>query len=403
MGNYYPMYQFLQNFMQVIDGSPMGDALRINPLVASYAELIFKHYRKFPKPEFAIIEVVRDGQTVVVEERIVHMKPFCNVIHFKADGDKPSVLLVAPMSGHHATLLRETVQSFLQDFDVYITDWIAAEQVPVEQGGFGLDQFVGYIREFIEFLGAKKPLHVVAVCQPGPVVLAALSLQAEFGGTMPKSTVFIGGPIDARINPTAVNKLATDNSYELFKAHTIHMVPASFPGKGRDVYPGIMQYAAFVQLDPNRHLEAERKYQENKYRAMVELDPAKRQEYLTLAEKHKRFYDNYCAVMDVPAEYYLNTIQTVFQEFSLPMGTWMVNDVLVQPACISKGKFIVLEGENDNIVGVGQTKAALDLVVNLPLKHRVYFLEEGVGHYGIFSGWTFRDKIYPKVRDEMLK
>jgi poly(3-hydroxybutyrate) depolymerase len=405
MGNYYPMYQFLQNFMRALDGSPVGDVLRVNPLLFPYVEQVFKNFRDFKKPEFEITEVVRNGKTVAVEERIVHMKPFCNLLHLKVEGDteRPRVLLVAPESGHYATLLRETVQSFLRDFDVYITDWIAAQQVPVEQGGFGLDQFVGYTREFIEFLGAKEPLHVVAVCQPGPAVLAALSLQAEFGGVLPKSTVFIGGPIDARINPTKVNQFATDYSYEWFKANTIHTVPASFPGKGREVYPGFLQYAAFVALDPERHLAAERKYRENRDRAMLEFDPIKRQEFLALAEKHKRFYDNYCSVMDVPAEYYLNTIKTVFQEFSLPKGAWMVNDVLVQPSYITKGRFIVLEGELDNIVGVGQTKAVFDLAVNLSPENKVYFLEPGVGHYGIFSGWTFRDKIYPKVRDAMLK
>jgi poly(3-hydroxybutyrate) depolymerase len=397
------MYQFVRNFMQALDGS-MANAWRVNPLLFPYVEQVFKSFRAFEKPGFAIAEVVRNGKTVPVEESIIRMKPFCNLLHFKAEGDteRPRVLIVAPMSGHHAALLRETVQSFLPDFDVCITDWLAAEIVPIDQGLFGLDNFVGYIREFIQFLG-DKPLHVVAVCQPGPAVLAALSLQAEFGGILPKSTVFIGGPIDARINPTKVNKFATDHSHEWFKENTIHTVPASFPGKGRDVYPGFLQYAGFVALDPERHLDAERKDRENRDRAMLEFDPVKREEYLALAEKHKRFYDNYCAVMDVDAEYYLNTIKTVFQEFSLPRGTWMVHDVLVEPAALTKGKFIVLEGEKDNIVGIGQTKVALDLARNLPSEHRVYFCEEGVGHYGIFSGWTFRDKIYPKVRDEMLK
>jgi poly(3-hydroxybutyrate) depolymerase len=274
--------------------------------------------------------------------------------------------------------------------------------VSVDHGRFGLDNFVGYVREFIDFLG-DQPLNVVAVCQPGPAVLAAVSLQAEFGGTLPKSTVFIGGPIDTRINPTKVNEFATAHSYEWFRANTIHTVPTSFPGKGRGVYPGFLQYAAFVQLDPERHLTAERKYRENRDRAVIEPDPLKRQEYLALAEKHKRFYENYCAVMDVSAEYYLDTIKTVFQEFALPRGKWEVNGILVKPACLTKGKVIVLEGELDNIVGKGQTKAALDLVSNLPVEDRVYFLEKGVGHYGIFSGWTFRDKIYPKVREEMLK
>jgi poly(3-hydroxybutyrate) depolymerase len=404
MGNYYPVFQFWQNLIQTFD-SP-GNAWYIPPFLVPYADYLRKNYLHFPKPEFGITGVECNGKMVGVEERIVRMKPFCNLLHFKkADGDKhrPQVLLLAPMSGHHSTLLRQTVGSFLEGFDVYITDWIAAEEVPVEQGGFGLDQFVGYTREFIEFLGAKKPLHIVSVCQPGPAVLAALSLQAEFGGTMPKSTVFIGGPIDARINPTKVNKFATDHSYEWFRANTIHTVPTSFPGKGREVYPGFLQRAGFFALDPERHMEAERRYQQNIYLASIEKDPIKRQEYLALAEKHMRFYQDYCAVMDVPAEFYLDTIKTVFQGFSLPNGTWMVNDVLVNPAYITKGKIIVLEGELDNIVGVGQTKAVFDLVVNLSPENQVYFLEPGLGHYGIFSGWTFRDKIYPKIRDAMLK
>lgn len=380
----------------------MGDALRANPLLFPYVEQIFKSYRNFPKPQFEIVEVKRNKRVVVVKERIIHMKPFCTLLHFEAEGDarRERVLIIAPMSGHHATLLRETVQSFLPDFEVCITDWQAAENVAVGAGPFRLDHFVAYIREFIEFLG-DKPLHVVAVCQPGPAVLGALSLQAESGGILPKSSVFIGGPIDARIHPTTVNTFATSYSHEWFKKNTIHTVPPSFLGRGREVYPGFLQYAAFVQLDPERHLEAERKDLENRERAATESDPIKRQEYLELAAKHKRFYDNYCAVMDVPAEYYLDTIKTVFQEFHLPLGTWSVDGVLVRPSAITKGKFIILEGEMDNIVGVGQTKAALDLAVNVPSK--CYLLEEGVGHYGIFSGWTFRDKIYPKIRAEMLK
>jgi poly(3-hydroxybutyrate) depolymerase len=375
----------------------------MNPLLFPYVEQQFKRYREYPKPAFDILETLRDGKTVPVSETILHAKPFCELINFVASGNSSHerVLIVAPLSGHYAALLRETVRSFLPDFDVVITDWRAAQYVPLAQGAFTLDDYVGYVREFIELLG-DKPLHIVAVCQPAVPVFAALSLQAQHKKRLPHSSVFIGGPIDARINPTEVNKFATSNSLEWFKGNTIHTVPPGLPGKGRRVYPGFLQYAGFVQLDPQRHLEAERKFRSDLLQAALEHDPEKKHEFSERAEKYRRFYDDYCAVMDVPSEYYLDTIKVAFKEFELARGVWEVNGERVDPSAITQGKLIVLEGENDNIVGIGQTKAALVLASGLPSAKKVYELAEGVGHYGIFSGWTFRDKIYPKIREAML-
>ena len=403
MSNYYPLYGFIQQVMQAIDVGPWGALLRMNPLLFPYAEQQFKRFRAYPKPPFDITEVVRSGKSVPVHEQILTTEPMCELVNFVAIGNhsRERVLIVAPLSGHYAALLRETVRAFLPDFDVVITDWRAAQQLPLTHGPFGLDDYVAYIRSFIERL-SDKSLHIVAVCQPAVPVYAALSLQAAHKGKMPRSTVFIGGPIDARINPTEVNKFATGNSLEWFSANTIHTVPHSFPGKGRRVYPGFLQYAGFVQLDPKRHLDAERKYHSDLIDATLQSDENKKAEILARAEKHRRFYNDYCAVMDVPSEYYLDTIRVVFQEFLLAQGKWEVKGELVDPSAITRGKLIVLEGENDNIVGIGQTKVALDLATSLPKAKKFYMLAKGVGHYGIFSGWTFRFQIYPQIRDMML-
>ena len=403
MNNLYPLYGFTQQIMQAMDVGPWGALMRLNPLLFPYVEQQLKRFRVYPKPPFDITEVERNGKSIPVHEQILAIEPMCDLVNFVAPGNqsRERVLIVAPLSGHYAALLRETVRAFLPDFDVVITDWRAAQQLPLTHGPFGLDDYVSYVRSFIERLG-DKPLHVVAVCQPAVPVYAALSLQAAHKGKMPRSTVFIGGPIDARINPTQVDRFATDNSLNWFRENTIHTVPHGFPGKGRRVLPGFVQYSGFVQLDPRRHLDAESKYLNDIIDASLEADEMKKAEIVARAEKHRRFYNDYCAVMDLPSEYYLDTIRVVFQEFLLAQGKWEVNGELVDPSAINRGKLIVLEGENDNIVGIRQTKAALDLATSLPSAKKFYILAQGVGHYGIFSGWTFRFQIYPQIRDMML-
>ncbi len=369
--------------------------------IAAGNELVYRIGKDYEKPVWGISAVERDGHSIPVVEVEALRKPFCRLLRFKrytddaasitALKDDPTVLVVAPLSGHHATLLRDTVRTLLRDHKVYVTDWVDARMVPLADGDFGLDDYIAYIEEFIRHIGAKN-LHVISVCQPTVPVLAAVSLMAARGEPTPRSLIMMGGPIDTRQSPTQVNNLATRKPLAWFENNVIHTVPAPYPGEGREVYPGFLQHAGFIAMNPSRHFMSHWDF----YSDLVKGD-------LDDADSHRRFYDEYNAVLDMPAKYYLDTIKTVFQEFLLPRGKWKVNGELVSPAAIRKTALMSIEGELDDISGLGQTEAAQDLCTGIPKAHRKHLMVEGAGHYGIFSGRRWREKVYPQVRDFIRK
>jgi poly(3-hydroxybutyrate) depolymerase len=365
--------------------------------IAAGSELFLRITQRYEKPQFGIHETVVDGKAVAVREAVAMEKPFCRLLHFRRDlGSRrgradPAVLLVAPLSGHHATLLRDTARTLLPDHDVYVTDWVDARMVSVFHGAFHLDDYDDYVREFIRFLGAE--VNVISVCQPTVPVLAAVALMADADEPVrPRTMIMMGGPIDARRSPTAVNNLATRKPHSWFKSHVIQRVPAKYPGFMRQVYPGFLQHLGFVAMNPSRHADAHWDF----YNHLIEGDGES-------AEAHRRFYDEYNAVLDMPAEYYLDTIKTVFQDFSLPNGRMLVRGQAVRPQAISKTALLTIEGELDDISGNGQTEAAHGLCTGIPAKKREHFLAPGVGHYGIFSGRRFREMIYPRMREFIRK
>jgi poly(3-hydroxybutyrate) depolymerase len=365
--------------------------------IAAGSELFLRITQRYQKPEFGISETRVGGKAVAVHEVVAVDKPFCKLLHFERDlaarkgRADPTVLLVAPLSGHHATLLRDTVRTLLPEHEVYITDWVDARMVPLSHGAFHLDDYVDYVREFITFLGPD--VHVVSVCQPTVPVLAAVALMAEDDAAVkPRTMIMMGGPIDARRSPTAVNNLATGKPLSWFKGNVIERVPAKYPGAMRLVYPGFLQHMGFVAMNPSRHADAHRDF----YNHLVAGDGES-------AEAHRRFYDEYNAVLDMPAEYYLDTIKTVFQEFSLPKGRMFVREQLVRPQAISKTALLTIEGELDDISGNGQTESAHGLCTSIPAKKREHYLAPDMGHYGIFSGRRFREMVYPRMREFMRR
>ncbi|MGE0876513.1 MAG: polyhydroxyalkanoate depolymerase [Burkholderiales bacterium] len=344
------------------------------------SDLFLRLTQRYEKPAWGIAGV--DIEPVLE-------KPFCHLLHFRqADAaGKPRVLVVAPLSGHHATLLRDTVKSLLAGHDVWVTDWMDARHVPLAAGAFHLADYVDYVREFIRLLSPN--LNVISVCQPTVPVLAAVSLMAHAREPHPpKSMVMMGGPIDARKCPTAVNNLATKRPYSWFEQTLIQRVPAKYPGFMRRVYPGFLQHMGFVAMNPDLHLDAHWDY----YNHLLEGDGES-------ADKHRDFYDEYNAVLDMPAEYYLDTVRTVFQEFALPKGRMFVRDELVRPQAIRDTALLTIEGEFDDISGNGQTEAAHLLCLNIPKERREHYLAKGAGHYGIFSGRRWRETICPKIAD----
>ena len=370
-------------------------------------DLMYRLGKDYEKPTFDIPSVDVDGVGVAIHERIEIDKPFCELRRFKRFSDDPAtltklkiqpvVLIVAPLSGHYATLLRDTVRTMLQDHKVYITDWKNARLVPLEDGEFHLDDYVNYVQEFIRHLqGVYGNCHVISVCQPTVPVLAAVSLMASRGETTPLSMTMMGGPIDARKSPTAVNNLATNRSYEWFENNVIYRVPENFPGAGRRVYPGFLQHTGFVAMNPDRHATSHYDYFKN----LIKGDDAS-------AEAHRKFYDEYNAVLDMDADYYLETIRTVFQEYSLVHGTWDVRSPegaleRVRPQDIRTTALFTVEGELDDISGSGQTEAAHELCSGLVHREHHHLEVKGAGHYGIFSGRRWREGVYPQVRSFIL-
>jgi len=392
-----------------IFGNPLSIAGQ-NPFAqrisASY-DLMHRLGKDYERPEFGLRTIDVDGVEVAIHERIEIDKPFCELRRFKRFSDdqatlektkdQPAVLIVAPLSGHYATLLRDTVKTMLMDHKVYITDWKNARLVPLSEGEFHLDDYVNYVQEFIRHVQKKYGnCHVMSVCQPTVPVLAAVSLMASRGEMTPLSMTMMGGPIDARKSPTAVNNLAMNKSHNWFENNVIYRVPANFPGAGRRVYPGFLQHTGFVAMNPSNHAKSHYDY----FKDLIKGDDAS-----TVA--HRKFYDEYNAVLDMDADYYLETIRVVFQDFSLVNGNWDIKGVngkieRVSPADIKTTALFSVEGELDDISGSGQTQAVHEICSGVPNSMQKHFEAKGAGHYGIFSGKRWREHVYPHVKSFIL-
>jgi poly(3-hydroxybutyrate) depolymerase len=345
------------------------------------------------RPAFGIDKVMtgegRDAREVAVHEEAVHVAPFGTLLRFRKEGaaSQPRVLIVAPMSGHFATLLRETVRTMLADHDVYITDWHNARDVPPEAGRFGLDEYAEYLMDFLAIMGPGS--HVVAICQPCVAALTAIAIMAEDKHpALPHSLTLMAGPIDARVNPTAVNKLATSKPLEWFAKNLISTVPSGHAGAGRRVYPGFLQLSAFMSMNLQRHMDSFK----GMYANLVDGDHAK-------AAATRAFYEEYLAVLDLTSEFYLETIGQIFQEYALPLGRLEWRGRVVDPAAIRRTAILTVEGERDDICAIGQTMAAHELCSRIPMYMKSHHMQAGVGHYGVFSGRRWNKRIYPIVRE----
>ncbi len=358
--------------------------------VAAGAELFERMTRRYGKPVFGLDRIVVDGAEPEVLEEIVWSRPFCNLLHFVRPDlpghlDQPKLLIVAPMSGHYATLLRGTVEAFLPTHRVYVTDWTDARMAPLALGGFDLDDYVDYLRAMLEHLGPG--VHTLGVCQPAVPLIAAVALmEAADRPDVPASMTLMGGPIDTRRSPTAVNQLAERRGVEWFRANCLQTAPFPYPGFGRQVYPGYLQLSGFMAMNLDRHVNAHL----DMFNQLVSGDGDS-------AEKHREFYDEYLAVMDLTAEYYMQTIETVFVRHLLPKGEMTHRGEPVDLKAIRRSALMTVEGENDDISGVGQTQAAQDLCVNIPAEKKLHHLQLGVGHYGVFNGSRFRAQIAPRI------
>ena len=365
------------------------------------ADMFANLTRRYGKPAWRIDSVEVEGVKVAVHEETAWSSPWCKMVHFVRDsGDlrragrktlEPAVLIVAPMSGHYATLLRGTVETFLQDHEVYVTDWVNAREVPILDGRFDFYDYMDHIRAMLQALGPRA--HVVAVCQPGPPTIAACAVMAEeTDPCRPASMTFMGSPLDARLAPTAPTKLAEERPFAWFKSNLIYTVPPPWAGAMRRVYPGMVQLSAFIGMNPERHQEAHQQYYRDLMRG-ADVDAA----------KHNEFYDEYLSVMDLTEEFYLQTIDIVFQSHLLPRGLLVHHDRPVRLDAITDIALMTVEGEKDDISGVGQTQAAHGLCSNLPDGFKELYVQPAVGHYGVFNGSRFRNEIYPRVREFIAK
>jgi len=356
--------------------------------VAAAFDLMTRLTQRYERPDFGVESVTVGQREYVVREVYAVEKPFCRLLHFEKQGGPamPKVLLFAPLSGHFATLLRDTVRTMIPEHDVYVTDWVDAKEVPLSVGPFHFDDYVAYVREFIEHVG--RDAHAISVCQPTVPVLAAVALQSQADRVVPRTITMMGGPIDTRRSPTSVNTFAKTRPISWFETKVIQRVPMRYPGFMRKVYPGFLQFAGFVAMNPDRHLESHLQY----YQHLVAGDGES-------ADAHRRFYDEYNAVMDLPGEYYIDTVERVFQKHLLPQGKLEVAGVRVRPEAIKGTALFTIEGELDDISGNGQTEAAQGITRGIPAKDKQHFEAKGVGHYGIFSGRKYREMIYPRIRD----
>ncbi|HVY58549.1 MAG TPA: polyhydroxyalkanoate depolymerase [Xanthobacteraceae bacterium] len=405
------MYWFYEMSHAALNPSrAVADATRLlfknplNPLsattfgksIAAASELFERSTRRYARPEWRISTTMVGGERVPVEVVPVWRRPFCDLLHFRRVFERPphrpqpKMLIVAPMSGHYPTLLRGTVETFLPDHDVYLTEWADARTVPLSAGPFDLDDYIDYIVSMLHLLGPST--HVVAVCQPAVPVLAAVAvMEAKGDPSVPSSMVLMGGPIDTRVNPTAVNTLAETRGVDWFRRNVITKVPFPHAGFMRDVYPGFLQLHGFVSMNLDRHIEAHQKL----FMHLVSGDGDS-------AQKHREFYDEYLAVMDLAAEFYLQTVEAVFVQHLLPRGELMHRGERVDPAKIRRVALLTVEGEHDDISGVGQTEAAHRLCVNIPIDRKAHWLQPAVGHYGVFNGSRFRAEIAPRIADFIL-
>jgi poly(3-hydroxybutyrate) depolymerase len=406
-----PLYWFYEMSHAALNPSrAVADAARlyfkspINPLsyttfgksIAAACELFERSTRRYGRPEWGIDSTLVGGERVAVHIASVWERPFCRVLHFARMMERPprrpqpKILIVAPMSGHYATLLRGTVEAFLPNHDVYLTDWNDARMVPLSEGRFDLDDYIDYVISILHLLGGET--HVIAVCQPSVPVLAAVArMEAEDDPYVPNSMVLMGGPIDTRNRPTAVNKLAQERGIDWFRRNVITKVPFPHPGFMRDVYPGFLQLNGFVTMNLDRHIEAHKAL----FMHLVRGDGDS-------AQKHREFYDEYLAVMDLAAEFYLQTVETVFVRHALPNGEMTHRGAPVDPSRIRRVALMTIEGENDDISGVGQTEAAHRLCTNIPADRKTHYLQPAVGHYGVFNGSRFRAEIAPRIADFIL-
>ncbi len=411
----YQLYESQRSLMEPFaDMANAASKVFANPLsmfgqnpfaqrISAGFDLMHRLGRDYEKPEFGIRTVDVDGVAIAIHERVEVNKPFCELRRFKRFTDdpatlarlkgQPAVLVVAPLSGHYATLLRDTVQTMLKDHKVYVTDWKNARMVPLTEGEFHLDDYVNYVQDFIRHLQAKYGnCHVMSVCQPTVPVLAAVSLMATRKEAIPLSMTMMGGPIDARKSPTAVNNLAMNKSYSWFENNVIYRVPSNFPGAGRRVYPGFLQHSGFVAMNPSNHAKSHYDY----FQDLIKGDGAS-------TEAHRKFYDEYNAVLDMDADYYLDTIRVVFQDFALVNGTWDVKNAAgiperVRPQDITSTALFSVEGELDDISGSGQTEAVHAICTGVPKENQRHLEAKGAGHYGIFSGRRWREVVYPQVK-----
>jgi poly(3-hydroxybutyrate) depolymerase len=375
--------------------NPMADTW-VARSAAAALDVFENATRRYPKPQWGLEATTVNGVEVPVSIEIAASRSFCDLIRFRRDAgalrrakgsftDDPKVLIIAPLSGHYATLLRGTVDAMLPEHDVYITDWANARNVPLSAGRFDLNDYVEYLIDFLRHLGPGA--HAMAVCQPGPALLAAASLMAEDDDPCRPATVTImGSPIDARRSPTVPNLLAQERAFEWFERNMIYTVPAPYPGALRRVYPGFVQLYSFLSMNHDRHVNAHYDY----FKHLVAGDGDS-------AEKHRFFYDEYLSVLDLTEEFYLQTIREVFQEFSLAEGKFLHRGRRVKPEAIVDIAILTIEGENDDISGIGQTQAAHDLCVNLPAALKADYIQPGVGHYGVFNGGRWRKEIQPRV------
>jgi poly(3-hydroxybutyrate) depolymerase len=406
-----PMYWFYEVSHAALNPArAYADAARlyfkspVNPLsfttlgksIAAACELFERSTRRYGRPEWRIDTALVGGERVPVQIATVWERPFCRLLHFQRSlmhpprRPQPKILIVAPMSGHYPTLLRGTVEAFLPNHDIYLTEWVDARMVPLADGGFDLDDYIDYLISILHKL--QGDTHVIAVCQPSVPVLAAVALmEAEDDPCVPSSMVLMGGPIDTRSNPTAVNKLAEQRGTDWFRRNVITKVPFPNPGFMRDVYPGFLQLNGFMSMNLDRHLEAHK----DLFMHLVQGDGDS-------AQKHREFYDEYLAVMDLAAEFYLQTVETVFVRHALPNGAMKHRRTPVDPGRIHRVALMTIEGEHDDISGVGQTKAAHDLCINIPAERRAHYLQPAVGHYGVFNGSRFRAEIAPRIADFIL-
>ncbi len=396
---------FEMNRLALGPARAMADASRLwlrhplNPLsrsltgkgMAAAGELFERGTRRYGRPSFNIVETEIAGRKVAVSERRIWRAPFCDLIHFARDLASPrkapdsKILVVAPLSGHYPTLLRGTVEALLPHHDVYLTDWQDARMVPLSQGRFDLDDCIDYVIRMIRLF--EGDVSVLAVCQPSVPVLAAVSLMEARGEPHPpKAMVLMAGPIDTRVSPTKVNALAERKGIEWFERSVIHRVPWPYSGFMRQVYPGFLQLNGFMQMNLDRHMRAHKELFQN----LVKGDGDS-------VEKHREFYDEYLAVMDLTAEFFLQTVRTVFIDHNLSMETMLHRGEMVSPAAIRRTALMTIEGELDDITGLGQTEAAHNLCRSLPSNKKQHYVQPGVGHYGTFNGSRFRTEIRPKI------